>query len=306
MNHDNADELMDRLTRLDPVAMDAPPEIGSLRYVQSKEQAVSNNNMSNNNMSNNNMSTTSPNLASKVTPLRRSKEPRFAFAAAAVIAAVVAMTLVLPGGGQASAAVAVREAAANSADITALRIEMESTNLGFVAGGQATIEVDGQDVRLIAPGVEYYLIDDVTTVVVDGRVIETDATGESIAPYGESSRLVIDAALQSDDVTDHGIEIINGAETTRYVVQIDANAHDALADVPSVNLIWFTEETEEDISVTDGQTETFRSGFLEDADTLTIWIADDLIHRISVDSGSTQFTHTYYDFNADITIALPE
>lgn len=49
-----------------------------------------------------------------------------------------------------------------------------------------------------------------------------------------------------------------------------------------------------------------RSGFLEDADALVIWVADDLIHQIEVSTGSTQFTITFYDFGADITITPPQ
>jgi len=52
--------------------------------------------------------------------------------------------------------------------------------------------------------------------------------------------------------------------------------------------------------------EVIRVGFLEDADSITIWIADDLVHQISVNEGATQFTHTFSDFGDDITISAPE
>lgn len=229
-----------------------------------------------------------------------------ALAASAIIVAIVALTFVLPGGSTASATAAVRTAAANSANITSLRIDMESTDLSIVPGGRATVEVSGQDVHLSAPGLDWFVVDGTASIVEDGVVVATEFSSDVIAPYGESSRLVIEAALQSNDVTDEGVEVINGVETTRYVVQIDTPAHDALAAIPAGNLIWFTEETEEEISVEeDGEVDAFRSGFLEDADSLTIWIANDLIHQISVEDGSSQFTHSYYDFNADIEIVVP-
>ena len=49
-----------------------------------------------------------------------------------------------------------------------------------------------------------------------------------------------------------------------------------------------------------------RFGFLEDADSIDVWVADGLIHQIAVDSGDNQFTWTFRDFGEDITITAPE
>jgi hypothetical protein len=58
--------------------------------------------------------------------------------------------------------------------------------------------------------------------------------------------------------------------------------------------------------VEDGSSaEPRRFGFLEDATSIDVWVADGLIHQIAVDSGSSHFTCTFHDFDADIAIRPP-
>lgn len=224
---------------------------------------------------------------------------------AAVLVACISLVLVLPGLTAATAAEKVRSAASNSTDITSLRIDVETNSLSFVPDGKALIEVAGEEARMIDETFELYVVDEGSFFVVDGTVMPFEGTTDEISPYPEASKAVIDAALQSEQVTESGTERLGDIDATRYVVEIDDGASAALAAVPTRYLNWFTEETEEVAATPEGEVTESRSGILDEADVITIWIADDLIHRISVDSPDVKFTHTYYDFNAPIDISLP-
>ncbi|MFT7602218.1 MAG: hypothetical protein ACI8TP_005186 [Acidimicrobiales bacterium] len=105
-------------------------------------------------------------------------------------------------------------------------------------------------------------------------------------------------------MVEEGTGTLNGIETTRYAIEIDDNARAAFAALQTDSLVRFVEEVDEEVPA-DGSQPLNRSGFLDDADSLIIWLADDRIHQISVDSGSSQFTHTFLDLGQDIVVTPP-
>lgn len=295
------DALMKRITNLDPVSDDPAPKAGSPRFLTTKDHVMAAT------AEHSPTPTTSPH-----TPLEGqapSRRNRWLAGAAAAAVAVAAIGFALAGPGTTPSAEAqVRTAANGTAEITDFRMSIQTNRTDIFPDGTGELEVDGDNYRLSAGGFDLAQIrvGDVEVVVFDGEVVETNSDPVEFAPYGEASVAVINAALASGDVTEGGSETLNGVETTRYEIGIDAAAREALGALPTSVLEWFAQEVDEDVETIDGVETATRSGLLDDADTLELWIADDLIHQISVDSGSTQFTHTFYDFGIDITVALPE
>jgi hypothetical protein len=89
-------------------------------------------------------------------------------------------------------------------------------------------------------------------------------------------------------VVEEGTGTLNGIETTRYAIEIDDNARAAFAALQTDSLVRFVEEVDEEVPA-DGSQPLNRSG----------------IHQISVDSGSSQFTHTFLDLGQDIVVTPP-
>jgi len=243
-------------------------------------------------------------------PIRKPRQSRtwLAASAAAVVAVLAVGLAVFSPGSTQSAEAQVRAAVANVASAEDFRVNMTSPDPS-VPGGVIEGEIDGENMHLQAGSMELYLVDGAEWEVEDGNVTYLGVTEEDYyGPYGEASSAVINAGLQSGDVTDDGTETINGVETTRYTIGIDDAAHAALAALPEQVLNWYTTESDVEVNLdeNDNILSESRSGFLEDSDTMTIWIADDLIHQISAGVPGEEFTHTFFDFGADITITPPQ
>ena len=299
------DELIDLLQSLDPAAIDAPPEPGSIRYDHIEETIMTN------------IGSTTP--TDSPIPKRDATEqpasrrrPLILIAAAAALAALTGVGLLLAPTSTSGAEATVRAAAANSAEVTDFRIVLTSDDLAFVPGGEAAADIDGENVHMVAGDQEFIRVGDTEWFRDGGGEFQSAPAADVFAPFGEASAQVVSAALASEQVAEEGSDTLHGTETVRYRIQIDENAREALAEVPSQAQRWFIAETSESAEVMideDGNevpVTAGRSGFLEDADAITIWVADDLIHQIEVSTGSTQFTFTFFDFGADITVTPPE
>ena len=245
------------------------------------------------------------------TPLhgRRRSSTRWTIAAAiaAVLGAVVVFSI-LPTGGASDAAAAVRAAAANTGDESSFRvaITIEDSD-GSSQTGSA--EVDGPDLHIesqsrSADGAvhseSYTIIDDTIWTTVEG--VTTSARvkpNDRLAPIAAASESVVTAALQGSRVTDLGTEILNGAESTRYQMELDDTSRAALGALrspvgPNV-LAWFELEYPEYVT------------------TLDLWVSDGLILKIQVVSdygnGSARCcpisTTEFSDFGAEISIQPP-
>ncbi len=299
---DRDEELIEHLQSLDPTGIDAPPAPGSTRYDHIKETIMTNIEPS---------SPPTPPSQQPATAEQRPSPPRLLLVGAAAVAVVLvaAVGLFATGNSTPSAAAAVRAAAQNSADIETFRMTFTSDDLAFLPEGSATGAVDGNDVHLVAGDMEMIRIGDTEWFGQGGQFQSGPA--EVFTPFAEASSQVITAALASDDVTEEGAQILSGIETVRYRIELDDASREALANVPAQSQYWFTAETSESAEVTfddDGNevvVSAGRSGFLEDADAISLSIADDLIHQIEVSTGTTQFTITFFDFGADITITPP-
>lgn len=284
---DHDDPLLDPLNAMDPTLSDPPPATGSIRFTTIKEHAM---------QTLNSQTKSRPILWRRARPL---------MAAAAVIAVVALGAALLNLGSATGAAATVRAAAGNTAEATDFRVTMVTDGHSFIPGGRAEGEVDGSSVRLVAGDLEFVRIGDTEWLGLDGS-FQTQPAQDVFAPFGEASKEVISAALASDDVTDLGDEELAGKVTRRYAIGLDDASRIALAGVPSSAQFWFVGAAEEEVSVDGSATEPQRFGFLEDADRIEVWLADGLIHQISVTEGDSSFTYTFYDFGDDITITPPE
>jgi len=298
------DELDERLRSLDPAAIDPPPRSGTTRYHDIEEIIMVN-------IEHADVSDASGNRVARTRErFRRPRRRSLLLAAVAGIGLLAAIGVALAPGSTSGAVATVRAAAQNNAEVETFRVRFASEDLDFLPGGSATAEVDGNDVHMVAGDLELIRIGD-TEWLSDGGDFQSAPSAEIFAPFGEASAQVISAALTSDQVTEEGDETLDEITTTRYRIELDEAARAALADVPARAQYWFTAETSEsaEVVIDDEGNEVpvsaGRSGFLEDADAIAIWVADDLIHQIEVSTGSNQFTVTFFDFGADITITPP-
>ncbi len=298
------DELTERLRSLDPAAIDPPPAPGTSRYHDLEDTIMAN--IAPTDVSAAATARATGDLDQPTSRRRRS----LLLAAVAAIAVLAATGLALAPGSTPSAVATVRTAAQNNATVQTFRVTFASEDFDFLPGGSATAEVDGNDLHLVADDQELIRIGD-TEWFSEGGEFQSSPATETFAPFGEASAQVIAAALASELVTDEGQEVLNGTATTRYRIELDDASRAALSEVPPRAQFWFTAETSEsaEVMVDDEGNEvtgpTERSGFLEDADAITIWVADELIHQIEVSTGSNQFVFTFFDFGADITITPP-
>ena len=312
------DELMERLARLDPTRSDAPPAAGSVRFTSIKDGIMQSQQKSSTTPTTTE-ATDNPTIGE--TPFKTAAQTRsstklpavrrYILAAAAAIVAVLAIgASVLSPGATVSAEAAVLAAVQNSAELTDFRMDMVTNDITFLGTPSVTIEVDGQNAHVSGGDIEGYIVGETAWFSDDGGAT-FEVTQEAPLPsYTEASNAVIMAALTSEQVNEAGTQTIRGVETTLYEITIDDAAAEALAKLSREEMFWFVETTEEECFVSeDGETVedcVRRGGFLEDADSISIWVADNLVHQIAVDSGSTQFTHTIYDLGEDITVSAPE
>ncbi len=291
----SSDELMERLARLDPTRSDVSPAAGSSRFTSIKDGIMDVDEA---------RPTSQPST-------RQPTNRRYILAAVAAVVAVLMLgATVFAPSATPSAEATVLAAVQNSAELTDFRMDMVSSDTDFF-GGSLTIEVDGANAHVSGGGVEGYVIDGTSWLSEDGGQTFEVSQNTPIPSYSQGSAAVITAALESGDVTDRGQQTVRGTETTLYEVVIDDEAAAALSELSREETFWFVETTQEECTVVEEGGETIescerRSGFLEDAESISIWVADDLVHQIAVDSGSVQFTHTIYDLGADITITAPE
>ncbi len=287
-------ESMGWLEAADPVLSDPIPTVGSTRFTSIKENAMTGTATSKQAVPERG------NHRSSRRPIRRSR--LLAGAAAILVALVVGASLPIPGS-TSSAAADVRAAVANSAAIRDFRVTLVSEGLGF-PGGRAEGEVDGENLHLVAGSLEFYRVGDTEWIGQNG-VFQSMPNTEQFDPFGEASAAVLTAALASDEVDDLGEEALDGVVTTRYVIRIDGAAQEALAAVPPTSQYWFIGNVSEEVVEDESDREPRRFGFLEDAESIDVWVADGLIHRIAVESGLSPFTWTFSDFGEDITITPP-
>lgn len=292
------DEIAELLPSLDPAAIDAPPEPGSIRYDHIEDTIMTN------------IGSTTPTDLPPPEPstpaLAGTSRRLILLGAAAALVAVVGLGLLLAPTSTSGAEATVRTAAENSAEVTDFRIIFASDDFDFVPGGEAMVDIDGENVHMIAGDQEYIRFGD-TEWFGEGGEFQSAPVVETWTPFGQASAEVVSAALSSEQVDDEGSETIRGTETTRYRIELDQPAREALAEVPSQSQYWFIAEGEEDAEFDESGTEVpgQRYGFLEDAEVITIWVADELIHQIEVSTETTTFAFTFFDFGADITVTPP-
>lgn len=280
------DPLLGRLNAIDPTLSDPPPATGSARFTSIKEHA---------------MRDLKPQTERRPDLSNRN---RILITAAVMIALVALGATLLNVGSTTSAAATVRAAADNTAEATDFRVTMVAPD-GSIPGGRAEGEVDGSSMRLVAGDLEFVRIGE-TEWLGDGGSFQSQTSQEQFAPFGEASAQVVSAALASEDVTDLGTVEVRGTETRHYAIGLDDSSRSALADVPSNAQFWFVGEVEEEVPVDGSTADPRRFGFLENADQIDVWLANGLIHQISVTDGDDSFTFTFYDFGGDITITPPE
>ena len=290
---DHDDLLHERLRAIDPARLDQPPEPGSIRFNSIKEHAVR---------------TDKTEQTHKTPSLSRGSQSgraRLLAVGAAVLVAVAVGAAALNLGSASGASADIRIAADATAGETDFRVTIVTEGHSFIPGGRADGEVDGTSMRLVAGDMEFIRIDETEWIGQNGS-FQSQSAEDAFDPFGQASAAVIAAALESDDVSDRGEEDLDGVPTRHYAIGLDDSSRAALAEVPSSAQFWFVGAVEEEIPLDGSSEEPRRFGFLEDADHLDVWVADGLIHQISVTEGEASFTYTFFDFGDDITITAPE
>lgn len=305
MNNADYDEdhgLMERFGAADPTLVDEPPAPGSPRFISIKDGAMRT--MHDPQPA----ATAAQQLIDPISPEPRPARRRLVVAIAATIAALavalVGFTLV---GSTPDAAAAVHSAAANTAEVTSFRALIETEGHTFIPGGIAHGEADGTSIRMVVGDLEYIRIGD-TEWTGSGGAYRTAPAEDAMDPFAQASAAVIDAALESNLVVNAGTDDVEGVETVHYVIELDDASRAALLDVPTSSQWWFVGDVDEEVNAQLGDEEgqARRSGFLEDADTIDVWVANDLVHRISVTDSVGTFTYTFYDFGGDVVIEAPQ
>jgi len=287
------DELLAQLEQLDPTRSEAPPSPGSPHYISILEHAMN--------------LTLEPEheLDTETLPSRRrTRRWMMVAAAAACVVAVTAGAVVLRPGHEPSAEAAVNEAAAALAEVSSLRANLHFEDDDDVS--DVTVEAAGHDRKvvqemravgsdqtdtfrwIVVDGTEYY------TATYDGHEQTTAGPLDpnyELAPFGEASSAVVDAALEGSDAEEIGTEDVRGVQATHYRIHLAQPAQSALAALPRAQRGWFDLSFEVDYHAEDV--------------TIDIWVADDIVRRISVSSPAGTLSAEYFDFNADITITPP-
>lgn len=305
-DHPNLEDVVG----MDPTRADTPPEPGSIRYDSILERSMTTNDSLTEQPDNASVGAGVPLHAahpeakdiksSEIAVGRRSRTGRALVTLAAAVVIVIALVVVGPFGSstEASASEVVTIAARTTGDETAFRGALVIDEGGEVR--RSTAEVDGLDIRVTAEGSTTPAF-----VVIDGVMWSFDengsATSEPVEPgggleaFGPSSEAVVLAALQSSSIEELGDQEIRGQVAAHYRISLDDTAKAALGALSPGQLAWFDLENP------------------QQASTLEVWVSDDLVRRIEVqstygDSGNdtTRTASTeFYDFGADITIEPP-
>jgi hypothetical protein len=277
------DELVDVLAPLDRTLVEAPPSAGSDRYNSILTRACPN----------------------------RGRWRRAAGIAAASIAVIGGFRF-LQSNHDHTAQAAIIEAAEGMAEVDSY--EGWTSQIDPPQREIVRMQVSGDDAEVVGenplPDGSFQV--DVFTFV-DGVLYETIGDGETtstprpdlhIPDYAEASSAVLLAIIDDVTISDHGPEEINGVTNERYTLTLDAASRAALEALP----LEITALFGLDLSL-DSATTTLE---------ITVWIADDLIHRIDVTHDyhepglpghpeTSRFTQRteYFNFNGTITITPP-
>jgi hypothetical protein len=284
------DDFVELIARLDPARHEQPPAPGSDRYRAILETATG-------------LSVDAPTAIdgdpASVGAARRHRRRwgRVAGVAAASLAATGAVVVWQFGDGPTTAG-AVRSAAQALGDVTSYEGQRTHEQPG-VSVETDTLRVDGDDfefvseTRFVDGRVERFAV-----TVVDGihYVSEDDEPvasplrpGDGLdGSYADASAALVGAALDGSDVTEAGSQTISGVLTTRYDIALTARSIDALSSLTPEQLAWFDLDDPNQI------------------DQLSVWIADDHIHRIEIAHSDGATTRTAFsNLNDDITITPP-
>lgn len=287
------DELLAQLERLDPTRSDAPPAAGSDRHTSIQGHAM------------NFTLEAGPGPGATGSPARwPGRRWKLIGVAAAGVVAISAAAILVQRGDEPSAEAAIAEAADGMAAVTSLRAKMrfedesETSDVTVAASDdkwQIVQEMRDRSAAatdtfrwIVVDGTEYY-----TTFYNDREETTAEPLNPNyeLAPFGESSAAVIDAALRGSNIVDLGDEEVRGVQTTHYRLHLADPAQSALADLPRAQLGWFDLFFGEEYHHSDV--------------TIDVWVANDLIRRMGVASPDGTFTADYFDFDTDITITPP-
>lgn len=284
------DELLTALADTDPARLDPPPATGSKRYESILEAAMK--------------SASIPYLEDR-TPARTNRSRRLArpvsrwapLAAVAVIVLVAITFVVLRPGHESSASAAVLAAAEKTAGVQSLRATLSvehangsiSTTHGEMSGSDAHIETES----VTSDGTVYReSIVVIGDQIWEGRGSDTMSVSTlgpkgRLAGFADSCEAILTAALQAKEVRTEGSERIRGSEATHYRIVLDPASRAALAELSPSELAYFELE------------------YPAHVETIDVWVADGLVHRIVVDGDLGTATVDFFDFNADISITPP-
>ena len=286
----NDEELVELIGSLDPTRNEHPPAPGSDRYRSILESAM-------------HTDFDSPFTASGPASSLRPSAQRDRRRPWRLVAGVAAATLVAVGGfvvvqsnDAPTAQAAVVSAAEAMDEITSLEGEL-ITSVPGVSNGTTRIRVDGDDLEITSEtqyadgqteASTFTVVDGTGYETIEGQTTTTPfGPDDGLAPFGPSSAAVISAALEGSDVTKQGGDTLDGVATTRYDIELtDASIAALSALTPNV-LAWFELEYPDAVR------------------TLSVWIADDLVHQIEI-AQRDQITRTrFFNFGSDITITAP-
>lgn len=230
---------------------------------------------------------------------RRVAQRPMVLVAVGVAASVLAVMAVVAVGSadRHSAAATVTAAAENISDVTSLRASL-TRRVGEEPASTSTAEVDGTNIEIRSEGDEgpmvMTIVGDTVYETLDGETTaqpyDPQAQGR-LDPFGASSAAVVTAALEGSQVDELGSEPVRTVESTHYRVSLDDAARQALGSLPPSTLAWFDLE------------------YPDTAETIDVWVADELIRRIRITTTEVPETATteFYDFNAaDIAITAPQ
>jgi hypothetical protein len=284
------DELLDLIGPLDATRNDHPPAPGSDRYRSILEFAMYTD------VGSTVTATNGTSSLRQTSQRQRHRTWRLVVATAAATVIAAGAFVLVQSNDAPNAQAAVTSAAESMDEITSLEGEL-TTSVPGVSEGTTRIRVAGHDLEIT--GETQYAdghTEASTFTVVDGvgyETIESQTTatpvapGDGLAPFAASSAAVISAALAGSDVTDQGDDSINGVATTRYDIQLTDTSIAALSELTPNELAWF--ELEYPAAVT----------------TMTVWIADNLVHQIEI-AQRDQITRTrFFNFGGEITITAP-
>ncbi|HMJ75073.1 MAG TPA: hypothetical protein VK507_03825 [Iamia sp.] len=286
------DPLLAALAALDPTVADPPPAPGSTRVRQILERA----------MTAAAVPSTPTADVDDVASLDGPRPPRrrllLAAAAAAVVVAGLGVLVVAQPDRRPDPVAALTAAAEATGDVDSLRVRGTYTQDGETRTLEGEANGSDSHITIISPDgsiEERTVIGDVGWNDEDGGPFPV--TVEMVnAPYPEASRAVVRAALQGAVVEDLGADEAGGVDADHYAIEL-GEAGVAALDALAPRLV--------------AQFELENPGAVTN---LEVWVADDLIRRIDVettvdDGGASpqvlRMSLEYLDIGAETTIEPP-